>query len=56
MMLKEEKHTPTAVSFEVVGMPQSSDKAPEPEIKKRLEAYSSIPNEPETREDIEEKL
>lgn len=53
-MLREERSTPKAVSFEVL-LPEQSKATPIPEIAKRLEAESS--NLPKiSLEDIQQKL
>lgn len=53
MMMKEEKHTPQAVSFEI-NFAGAKHHFEDPQVKKRLEAGSNA--EPITLDKIEEKL
>lgn len=54
MMLKEERHTPSAVAF-AVDISKQVPTLEEPEIKKKLESYTKAAQGP-TLESIEEKL
>jgi hypothetical protein len=55
MMLKEEKHTPSAVAFAVDGFGAQPIQE-EPPIKKKLESYVNAAQPPLTLEAIAEKL
>ena len=61
-VLKEEKHTPHAVAYKVLDIAAppmsgiSSSHESNPEIKKRLEAYSQQTSPPLSGADIQEKL
>lgn len=60
LVLKEEKHTPHAVAYKVLDLAApsmgSSSGETSPEIKKRLEAYSSVPAPQISEADINNKL